>query len=346
MPFICTTFRHPFRAARFLGFIVTLAIGLAADPAVCQNLVPNGSFEEGAEGYECPNYIGFFDLECAHWYASIQDPTLDWENWPNPDWFHTCSSIDALSPPNVAFGGYQVPFDGEGYAGICTFNPNVNSIPELENYREYIGVELSEPLAVGQNYLVEFKIARLTAFASDKMGFKFTTYPYFESAAAATDNFAHFFIDSVITDTLNWLEVSTEFTADSAYSHFHIGNFFDDEHTTVIYYWEYGSCAYYVVDDVKISTHLNSTVSRDEPNEIKVFPNPTNHRVHIKCPNHERIESVQIHSMKGVCIYDANLSKGNSNYCTIDLSGLPQGIHSLRIKTDKSTYHDRIVKVE
>jgi len=63
-----------------------------------QNLIPNGSFEEGVN---CPTQVGNVTLECANWYASLianEGPN------PTPEWFHECSEFVLLAPPDIAFG--------------------------------------------------------------------------------------------------------------------------------------------------------------------------------------------------------------------------------------------------
>ena len=83
-----------------------------------QNLVPNGSFEEGVV---CPTFLGTLDTECANWFGSMT--AAEGEVWSTPDWYHDCSEVDFMSPPEV-FLGVREPAEGIGYAGnrkLCPY---------------------------------------------------------------------------------------------------------------------------------------------------------------------------------------------------------------------------------
>ena len=146
-------------------FSLFLCLGLYA-----QNLVPNGGFEEF---FVCPISYGNVTAECSEWYASIIN--LDGLD-PTPDWYHTCSEIDALSPPEAGFG-LQMPFEGDAFCGFYIHN---GTFPES---REYIGVELIEPLNVGDNYLVEFRFCNYTfpqiGVQCNNLGFNFSTSAFY-----------------------------------------------------------------------------------------------------------------------------------------------------------------------
>ena len=189
-----------------------------------QNLIPNGSFEEGIN---CPSTIGNITEECTAWYASLIDN--EGPN-PTPDWFHECSEFDLLAPPDIAFG-YQLPYEGGGYVGLATFSSNHSEA------REIVGVELLEPLAIGETYLVEFFLTEVSnigfAIFTNNIGYNFSTHPFYDVANFPI-NTSHFSIDTVVHSSSEWTQVISEFTADSNYTHFHIGNFYDDASTDTV----------------------------------------------------------------------------------------------------------------
>lgn len=64
-----------------------------------------------------------------------------------PIFFHSCNGGYAGVPSN--WQGYQVPHTGNAYAGIIVYG-------ELDGYREYIGIELTEPTIINQTYHICF----------------------------------------------------------------------------------------------------------------------------------------------------------------------------------------------
>jgi hypothetical protein len=302
-----------------------------------QNLVPNGSFEEGTN---CPSFFGNLEEECLFWYNSIL--TESEEEATTPEWFFDCNEQNALNPPNVAFG-YQEPADGFGYAGMSVFNELPTSPP---NYREIIGVELAQPLMQGQSYILMFKLARLflpqQGIASNNFGCKLTSYPHFLTNSHAVDNTSLFKIDSVITDTLNWLQVSFQFEADSNYSFIHFGNFYSDENTEFILDGDIGGFSYMILDDVSLNqTTLNSKDIK-KPN-FQIGPNPVRDQIRITGLNAINYSSFRIYNSNGRLV--KVVDKNDDKQSIIDVSSLPQGLYLLHIQTPKSNYYETLIKI-
>ena len=203
-----------------------------------QNLVPNPNFEQYTI---CPT--NWFQISnCIFWDS----------NRETPDYLHTCSSSNNISPPNC-FYGFQYPHSGNAYAGFYTLAKSP------QNNKEFIGSQLLSTLTIGQKYYITFYVNRggqnQAVIASNKIGVKFSTIPYSDTNPAPINNTAHFYTDSIITDTAKWTKISGSFIADSAYSYIIIGNFFDDSNTDTITY-SIGSIdvAYYYLDDICVST--------------------------------------------------------------------------------------------
>jgi hypothetical protein len=131
------------------------------------NLVPNPSFEDTVS---CPFSIG--DI----------DKAVGWSSFGiTPDYFHSCNSLNFHVPNNVR--GFQFAHTGNAYVGIGTYRKTTNE-------REYIGIQLSQNLVIGQRYFVKFYLSRAENFyyATNKMGIKLSTVSYSETNPIPTDN--------------------------------------------------------------------------------------------------------------------------------------------------------------
>ncbi len=214
-----------------------------------QNLVPNHSFEE----YEvCPYTTGFQE----------GDRPTHWRSWLNsPDYFHACAGslqdIDTLvSVPHNGWG-FQHAWGGEAYVGYYAYSTT-------DQYREYIGAELLEPLEVGEIYHVSFRTNMAwdgnywyTGGACNNMGLLFTmtsnAWEDFVGPPFLFRNHAHLYSPTVITDTVGWTLVSGAFVADSAYRYVVLGNFFENALTDTLAIPPGGAeTIYYFVDDVHV----------------------------------------------------------------------------------------------
>lgn len=213
-----------------------------------QNLVPNPSFEE----YEvCPNTIGF----------QPGDKPLHWEKWLwSPEYFHSCAGtlndIDTVVDVPLNGFGFQYAKEGEAYIGMATFQ---------DDYREYVGCELTEPLVVGEHYQLSFWANVATGgnywdpkLASNNLGLLFTTSSNIWTGLSGPPfpfrNYAHLYSSAVLSDTVNWVQIAGSFTADSAYSYLVLGNFFEDALTdTMGLEGPSTYAAYYFVDAVCVT---------------------------------------------------------------------------------------------
>lgn len=110
------------------GLLFMLLVAKVPLCAGAQNLVPNGSFEEYTQ---CPPTNGYIE------YAT------GWVNYrQSPDFYHTCNTgVLAGVPLNSC--GYQYPSQGQGYAGVITYDASNQLV------REFLGIELQSPLLPG-----------------------------------------------------------------------------------------------------------------------------------------------------------------------------------------------------
>lgn len=284
-----------------------------------QNLVPNPSFE-------------LYDT-CPDFYSQI-DNAVGWEAYKiSPDYFNLCSSM-YVSVPNNGWG-YQNAYEGNGYAGFTSFGTTVF-------YRECLGIQLIQPLLIGQKYFVSMKVSRaidtagVLNVASNKLGFHFSTVSYSAvSNSIPINNISQVYTNSIITDTINWITIAGSFIADSTYQFVAIGNFFDDTNTSYLQFGGANSVgAYYYVDNICVSTDsltCNSLVGINEPEndpEFVLFPNPLADNLTIKLKTNELIE-IHLFDISGRKI----LSLSFTNSATINTSHLSKGIYIYEVRS-------------
>lgn len=230
-----------------------------------QNLVNNWSFEDTVS---CPWY--YTQISLASGWSSYKE---------TPDYFNACNESLVSVPSNVE--GFQFANTGNAYSGVITYSSFT------VNYREIMGTQLTQPLAIGQKYFVSFFVSRaydstnVLFLSSNKIGLRFSTVAFssVNNNPAPINNFAHVYTDSIVTDTLNWIKISGSLIADSAYTYVAIGNFFNDSNTSInnLDTNIFNEFAYYYIDDIKISTDsdfVNTGITTYINNSIKVFPNP------------------------------------------------------------------------
>lgn len=234
-----------------LLFVVTLR-------CEAQNLVPNPSFELQDT---CPYTIGF----------QGGDRPLYWLSWSqSPDYFHGCSTDSLVGVPQNGWG-FQDAWDGNAYAGTLAYSMG-------DDFREYVGVELLEPLTIGQAYFVRMRVNLAmggstwpSKVAADRMGLLFTMnsneWMTIPGPAFAFRNYAHVTSDEIVTDTAQWSLIAGTFTADSAYHFLVIGNFFEDELTDTINLDQGPTAgAYYFVDSVSVTpVSTGNDVAENDP---------------------------------------------------------------------------------
>ncbi len=233
-----------------------------------QNLVPNGSFEEYTE---CPDFWNQVD-RAVGWYSAGL----------SPDYFNACSTTGYVGVPQSVVG-FQAAWDGSAYAGgysWCAFPPN---------RREFLSVELVEPLVPGEQVELSMRIAAATGGSQENMrwsiggvGMRFSVEPYVYDQVSPLPNNAALFMESAPADTSIWYWVHGEFMPDSAYRYLTIGNMFDDAHVQPIIVNEAAAfdCSYFFVDDVCVSTEASACIVAALPElsqskwVMRVFPNP------------------------------------------------------------------------
>ena len=262
------------------------------------------------------------------------------DSQPTPDWFHTCSEIEGYSPPQVAFGT-QEPQDGGGYVGIGAYTTN------NPNYREVVGVELTEPLMVNTSYLVEFYVSNITfpefAIASNKMGFNFSTHQFYNLEIFPL-NTSHYSVEEIIPLSDEWYLISHVFTADSAYNYLHIGNFYSDENTAIDTSINNSGKSYYVIDNVSVSSLLSNNDVLSERKECRIYPNPVDQDITVWVPDDTPIQIIRLISATGKVVKVTYFNNFESKI-KMNTAYLTAGAYILQIVTPKTSYNETFIKL-
>lgn len=213
---------------------------------VGQNLVPNPSFEEFVN---CPKQLGNFHEDVIAWKA----PTMG-----STDYFNNCSTVMG-TPKN--FNGEQAADFGQAYAGLYLYAP--------DDYREYMHVELEEPLKEGVPYEISFfvSLAERSDFAIKDFGVLFSSLPIqVESRRVLskmhlyrqTQNKYHFLeikYSEFYKDKKDWVKVQTAFVAKGTERYVTFGNFRNNVKTrNLMTRRNAKQGAYYYLDKVALFT--------------------------------------------------------------------------------------------
>ncbi len=307
--------------------------------SVCsaQNLISNPGFEDTSS---CPTQV-----------SQITN-AIGWSRWSiTPDLMHVCSTSPGSGPDEVGvpanFFGYQYPRSGNAYAGIHTFASNGF------NTREALGTQLIQPLTIGQKYFIKFFVSRAHSLnngginglvaGSDKLGARFTTFPYSYTNPIPIDNFAHFYTDSIIGDTTNWVLISGSFIADSAYTYVGFGNFFDDNNTsTIVYSNNNPFFAYYYIDDISVSTdslYITGIPPIDPDYGVRIYPNPFYENLNISIPD-PGISEILLYEIRGRMV----LQNKFTGSITLATGHLSSGVYLYEIRNKNGPDSYRVIR--
>ncbi len=205
-----------------------------------ENIVPNPGFEE-------------FDGYPIGWYYKGTDFDDVVKYWTSA----TIASPDAYGarvrvPASWAEKGFgkQFAHGGQAMAGITVFGCGTGK----PHCREYIQIQLKEPLVIGQVYIVEFWVSHLPgSMQVNNIGAYFSD----KKVNVKTDNCLSFTpqvkSDAVITaEGGRWIKFTAKFQAQTEAEWLVIGNFSEDNKTTAAFPSVSNglSFGYYYIDDV------------------------------------------------------------------------------------------------
>ena len=206
------------------------------------NLVPNPSFETFSS---CPNSISQLDTAIP-WF----NPTAN-----SPDYFNQCWITGANSADvPLNFWGYESPKTGVAYAGFGAFASSISP-----DSREYLEVKLLDSLIISKKYCIDFyvSLAGTSIYSIDAIGIYFSKNKITSSTVfnlGFTPQVRNP-IGNFLTDTVNWMLISGQYTASGGEQYITIGNFYDDANTGVdtTYPGNISYISYYYIDDISVS---------------------------------------------------------------------------------------------
>jgi OOP family OmpA-OmpF porin len=222
--------------------LLTVAYGKAQKSSgrIYENIVPNPGFET-------------WDFPPVGWYYKGDHFTQVMKYWFSP----TGTSPDAYGPKVMVpatwkekgFGRTNA-HTGNSYVGITTYG-----CAGKPHCREYVAVQLNEPLVTGQQYYAEFWVNHLPysmrtnnlgiCFTDKKISNLFEDQLYLQPAVNAKE--------VVLAKNLAWTKVSARFKAGSEAEYLIIGNFYPDSLTVARTAWKDPlTFGYYYIDDVII----------------------------------------------------------------------------------------------
>lgn len=207
-----------------------------------ENIVPNPSFEE-------------FDGFPIGWYykgTDFDDVVKYWTSatLASPDAYGARVRVPA-SWSEKGFGK-QFPHSGQAMAGITVFGCGTGK----PHCREYIEIQMKEPLVIGQVYVVEFWVSHLAgSLQVNNIGAYFSD----KQVKVKTDNCLNLVPQVKSEAVLNadggrWIKFIAKFQAQTEAEWVVIGNFNEDNQTTAVYPSVSNGLnfAYYYIDDVSV----------------------------------------------------------------------------------------------
>jgi len=226
-----------------LFFIIWSATLFAQAPAVKknENIVPNPSFEKYASTPIGWFYKGQHFTDVMKYWSSATGSS--------PDVFGTKIRV----PAHWAAKGFgqQNPRTGASMVGITLYGCEDGK----PHCREYIQIQLREPLVIGQNYSVELYTSHLPrSIQVNNLGMFFSQKKYDEILDIPIEASPQFFSKNILkADHGQWVKVSGAFQAKTDAAFLIIGNFFPDSLTaTNIASPNSLKYGYYYIDDILV----------------------------------------------------------------------------------------------
>jgi hypothetical protein len=296
------------------GILITASIILFSHQAMYSqiNLVPNPGFSVYSICPSGQNHLNY----AIPWFNPSVMPG-------SPDFWHTCSN----AVPSNSLGFYQADHTNTngGYAGIVSYAPG-------SNWREYLEVELLNPLLSDSLYCVEMvvslseqcgiAISNLGIYFSDSAmylstNFNFPVIPHFENPDS-----------NILLDYANWMTIRGYYVAHGGEKYILLGNFRDSASTNyLLLNQNLSQFAYYLVDDISVNL-CDSTIAITEKalgEAINISPNPFVESIHIKYSRLAANSKINIFSSTGKLHLVSEYKE------ILNLSQLPSGFYILEL---------------
>jgi outer membrane protein OmpA-like peptidoglycan-associated protein len=254
---------HLLKNALFFLVMLCWAIPVSAQKQV-SNIVPNPGFERYASPPIGWSYKGaFFGEVVKYWFSATT---------ASPDIY----GPEVRVPMDWAEKGFgqQKPHSGKSMAGLTLYGCT-NGKPHC---REYVEIQLAEPLVIGQAYHVEFWVTHLAkSLQINNLGAYFSVSEIKRTTDEVLVRDAQVSAKNIVAAPGGkWVKVSGQFVAKYEAEYILIGNFSDDFNTlNVAPSDDCFNYAYYYLDDVlvkKIPPFLPVPVKPDDLSRQKLEP--------------------------------------------------------------------------
>lgn len=235
-----------FLSQRFVLPVLVLLLNmgtLAAQkpPVAGANIVPNPGFERFGNPPIGWTYKGAdFGRVVKYWFSATT---------ASPDVYGPGVRV----PADWAEKGFgkQTPRSGKAMAGITVFGCT-NGKPHC---REFVEIQLAEPLVIGQTYYVEFWVCPMRqSLHINNLGAYFSVSEIRRTTDEVLVREAQVHAENLVTGAEGkWIKISGHFAAKYEANYILVGNFSDDDNTQSLALRDDSyNYAYYYVDDVLV----------------------------------------------------------------------------------------------
>jgi OOP family OmpA-OmpF porin len=307
------------------------------------NLVLNPSFEDTIECIYTGSQLGHL----YHWSS----PTNATPDAFSVDYCDVYLNSDIIAVPSN-YWGYQQPRTGNNYAGFYFLLDN--DYPD----REYIQVHLSEKLKPNIVYCVKYYVSMCDAQSCLAIrGFE----AYFSTDSIYVEGSPPVFpiltlpaqisVDTLVSDSINWVEISGYFMAQGDEEYMLIGNFKPQNQVQRIIINDdlLNKGAYYYIDDVSVF-ECDSTVGIEENginNKFKIYPNPANEQILIEYKLNTPTDfKLTLYDVLGNVVYQELRVKAYGSYSiNIPITNLTSGIYITQIELNAKRVSKKLIKM-
>jgi hypothetical protein len=327
-------FKHMRNLLLFLFLLILIDVNSQT------NLVPNWSFEDIIS---CPHDQGFtFYSYTPPWFSP---------NGGTPDLYNSCDNNVTTSDSGLGvphnWSGYQQAHTGSGYAGFAW---------EQSDDCEYLSVKLISPLKDGKKYCISFFVnpGNYTYYVIDRIGACISMDSLHTPAFCG---YLHYIpqIESptgvIISDTVNWTEISGEYIAAGGEQYITIGCFRPDSMVQMVYndtIHPPGMWPYYFLDDVSVYYCGDDTLGVNEiaanKSNFNIYPNPAKDNFSIELLN--QIEKngkafISVYNIQGQLLIQQPIRQTKTE---VDISTLATGVYIVKIEDSTNTIFKRLIK--
>lgn len=294
------------------------------------NLVPNGSFEDIVS---CPTGTAQIHL-AVPWLNDVGGVEL----------YHGCNPGSSSGSPHVGVPanttGHQYAHSGEGYAGIFAYGG-----PFEPEGREYLQVELTEPIQASVRYKVSFwaspadkyqyAVTSLGAYFSDTLMTRAVFNSVLDVEPSVENPADHPLADKdiwhMVTDTFNSRYGGERYLV--------IGNFRSAEESNLLWVdsgaTQNHNRSYYYIDDISVIALDTLTGIQEMGNmnsQFKVYPNPNNGQMTLEYALEEKDHGyVTLYNIFGQAVINVQLSN-ERNMLLIEANDLSSGLYSVVVR--------------